>query len=103
MAVCFYIDSAPDAFSTGIECRHVARLVESDHPRYRYIYYPLFYIFHLSNWASSCIYAGGHAPDLVSPRTVFCDVVYMVQEGFMGQLLENITLVKSLSKQTASN
>lgn len=41
MAVCFYIDSAPDAFfSTRIKRQHVARLIETD----------LVYIFHSTNW-----------------------------------------------------
>ena len=70
-------------FYTGIERQHVARPVESDLPRDRHTKYPLLYIFHSTNWASSCIYAGWYVPDLVSPRTELCDAVHVVQDGFM--------------------
>ena len=33
------------------------------------------------------VYAGWHFPELVSPRTKFCDAVHMIQEGIMGYAL----------------
>ena len=90
-------------FSTGIERQHAARLVESGLPRDRHILYSLMVYISFNSLASSCIYAGWHVPDLVSPRTEFCDAVYMVQEGLMGYALRISILAKTLSKQTASN
>ena len=37
--------------------------------------------------SSPCMYASLHVPDLVSPRTEFCDEVHMVQEDIIGYAL----------------
>ena len=75
VAASFLLDAF--SFSTGIERRHVARLVESDLPRDRHIQYPVLFIFHSTKWLAPVFTQAGMFLTW-SAQKQFCNAVHMV-------------------------